>query len=60
MNIEVVLSMLATRGISADIALNGNQALSQIEQRIELNYRDEASMYQIVLLDYSMPEMDGP
>ena len=31
-----------------------------LQTRIENIYRGEAQMYQIILLDYSMPEMDGP
>jgi len=31
-----------------------------IQERLELTYRGEASMYRLILLDYSMPEMDGP
>ena len=31
MNIEVIVSMLNSRGIKSNIALNGKQALSQIQ-----------------------------
>ena len=60
MNIEMLVSMLKVRGSKSDTAMNGKEALSKLTQRIELVYRGEASMYDIILLDYSMPEMDGP
>ena len=43
-----------------DSALSGNTALSLMEKRLEVVYRGEAPMYKLILLDYSMPEMDGP
>ena len=60
MNIEVHSAMLEHRHIKSDSALNGSLAIKKIQERIELVYRGEASMYMIVLIDYSMPEMDGP
>ena len=40
--------------------MNGKQAIKAIQDRIEQVYRNQAPMYSLVLLDYSMPEMDGP
>lgn len=60
MNIEVITSMLTNKQVKSDYATSGKQALDLMQQRIELVYRDEAKMYDIILLDYSMPEMDGP
>ena len=60
MNIEVLSAMLVHRRVSHDSALDGREALGLIQARIEQVYRGEASMYKVILLDYSMPEMDGP
>ena len=43
------------------MALSGYQALAKIKDRIEQCANNEQlSMYQVILLDYSMPGMDGP
>jgi CheY-like chemotaxis protein len=60
MNIEVIKAMLDEQGIAADVALSGSIALSLLEQRCEEVYMGGAPMYKLVLLDYSMPDMDGP
>jgi CheY-like chemotaxis protein len=60
MNIEVIKAMLDSLNVISDTALSGNAALSLIELRLEAVYRGEAPMYKLILLDYSMPEMDGP
>ena len=52
--------MLLHRKVKSDAALEGREALNLIQTRLELVYRGEASMYKVILLDYSMPEMDGP
>ena len=48
-NREVVLAILETKGLSADIATNGLEALEAIER----------STYDVVLMDCQMPQMDG-
>jgi two-component system sensor histidine kinase BarA len=60
MNIEVMDAMLESLDVITDTAISGNAAILLIEQRIEAFYRSEAPMYKLILLDYSMPEMDGP
>ena len=60
MNIEVITAMLSSKHVKADSALNGNQALALIQTRMALAYQGKTTMYKIILLDYSMPEMDGP
>ena len=60
MNIEVIKAMLEDQDVVTDTALSGNAALALIEKRLEAVNRGEASMYKLILLDYSMPEMDGP
>ena len=47
--------------MKSDSALNGKDAIKLVQNRIEQVYRGEvAFMYKVILLDYSMPEMDGP
>ncbi len=60
MNIEVLRAMLHQKSIDSYYAMKGTEALKRIQERLELVYKGEASMYKIILLDYSMPEMDGP
>lgn len=60
MNIEVVKMMLAGKGIEIDSALNGKEAIELIKHRFELVHANQGRMYRLILLDYSMPEMDGP
>ena len=60
MNIEVMQAMLGQLGIPSDCAMNGEMAVKLITERISLCEKEEATMYKIVLLDYSMPDMDGP
>jgi len=60
MNIEVCKAMLGEQGVAADTALSGNVALSLVGKRFEDVNREKASMYKLILLDYSMPEMEGP
>ena len=35
-------------------------AIAKIENRVKEMIEDETPMYKIMILDYSMPEMDGP
>ena len=60
MNIEVIQAMLSQLGIPSDRAMNGKTAIRLIQERISLCEQEDATMYTIVLLDYSMPDMDGP
>ena len=61
MNIEVISAMLKSRAIKSDSALNGNEAIKLVQSRIEKVHCGQiASNYKVILLDYSMPEMDGP
>ena len=52
--------MFANNGHRIDFALNGKRALELIDERLELVYAHVGTMYHLILLDYSMPEMDGP
>ena len=61
LNIEILCGMLEARGVMSDRALGGSQAITLFKKRIEQCKSDPAtSMYKLVLLDYSMPDMDGP
>ena len=60
MNIEVMKTMLEHQYIEIDQAISGSIALNLIKERIRLVQEENAPMYKIILLDYSMPEMDGP
>ncbi len=52
--------MLYDQKIKCDSTLTGPQALKLVESRLELLKANKAPMYQIIFLDYSMPEMTGP
>ena len=60
MNIEVLTAMLIEKNVKCDYALKGSQALDMVKHRLELFYLKNVPMYRIILLDYSMPEMNGP
>ena len=59
MNIEVMKSLLTLKGVSVHTAMSGKQALILLNKRIHLVQLGKAEMYKLVLLDFSMPEMDG-
>ena len=48
-NQKLALRLLGQMGYSADVAVNGQQAVERIEQQT----------YDVVLMDVQMPEMDG-
>ena len=61
LNIEILCGMLESRGVMSDRALGGNQAVAHFKNRIEQFKSDPTvGLYKLVLLDYSMPECDGP
>ena len=59
-NLEVFKAMVISRSLECDAALSGAIALSFVKERVK-NTRQESHipMYQLLLLDYSMPEMNG-
>ena len=61
MNIQVLSAMLLDIGYESESAMSGRQALSKINDRVS-NFKEVGGppMFEIILLDYSMPEMDGP
>ena len=60
MNIYVVKEMLRGKNIESIAETSGVQALNIIEDRIENFLLGRQKMFKLILLDYSMPEMDGP
>ena len=62
MNVEVLTSMLLNQGYYSNSSLGAREGLALIEERIELIKTGVkgAKMYELILLDYSMPGMDGP
>ena len=54
--------MLNNNKCQTDSALGGLEALQKIKNRLELCLEQDSpkNMYRLILLDYSMPEMDGP
>ena len=48
--------MLSTEGAQTEMCLSGNQALQTIQVRI----RESKPLFKLIILDYSMPEKDGP
>ena len=60
MNIEVIQAMLKMLKTPSDSALHGSFAIDMIEAKIALYEEGTADMYKIIILDYSMPDMDGP
>ena len=52
--------MIQGQNITCARAVSGIEALKMMEKRIELVETRQAPMFKIVLLDYSMPIMDGP
>ena len=55
-NIDALKCQLTHFNISADAARDGLIALDKVKNRIENNIE----MYELIMLDYSMPELDGP
>ena len=52
--------MLSKAGYKSDSCMDGKKTLQMIEQRVSKLKENKTPMYKIVLLDYSMPDMDGP
>ena len=59
-NIELVTLILGELNIIVDSAFSGMEAIEKIKQRIALVLDGKAKMYKLILLDYSMPVMEGP
>ena len=55
-NIVALRSLLSLFSLESDCASDGNQAIQLVNNRLS----SETPMYKLILLDYSMPECDGP
>ena len=60
LNIEVIGLLLLGKKIVTDSALSGNEALEKIKERAKFVKDGSGEMFKIILLDYCMPEIDGP
>ena len=52
--------MLTEIGVKTEIANGGAAALDAITKRAQQVVEQGLEMYRLILLDYSMPEIDGP
>ena len=54
--------MLKAKKIASSSVLNGQDAIKIVEKRIQQVNDGEsgASMFKLILLDYKMPDMNGP
>ena len=60
-NILAISSMLELKQIPHETALNGDQALQKIRERLTQVQNGTDAMYKLILLDYSLGSgMDGP
>lgn len=48
--------MLNKEGVQAEICYSGNEALDIMQKRID----ESKPLFRLIILDYSMPEKDGP
>ena len=61
MQIEIVTSIIQSiRDIQIDSVSSSSQALNLVGRRLNEVLLGRAAMYKIILLDYSIDEMDGP
>ena len=60
-NVEVIQGMLSNSGVASDSCLSGLEGIKLIKQRINQGQAEDGPpMYSLIMLDYSMPAMDGP
>ena len=60
MNIAVMEAMLLERSVKCDTAGGGIEAISLFKERLAKCKREGACMYKLILLDFSMLDMNGP
>ena len=61
MNLEVHKTMIQNlKSLKCDTALSGAIALNLIKERLTKVLMNQANMYNFILMDYSMPRMNGP
>ena len=59
-NIYALKGLLLKFNVSSEKAVNGRDAISLVENRIIDNLTLGTPMFRLVMLDFCMPEMDGP
>ena len=60
-NVEVHEAMITQMmNLKSDTALSGSIAIDLIKERLDQVMQGQAKMYKFILMDYSMPDMDGP
>ena len=59
MNILAITQMMTLRGRKLDGAIGGNKGIECIQKRVDL-ITQGVSMYRLILIDYSMADVDGP
>ena len=52
--------MFEVRNVKSNMAMSGEQALTQLHNRVKKVKLGKAEMYKLLILDFSMPKMDGP
>ena len=61
LNIFALQAQLQAFNVDSDIALNGKDAVQLVSDRIQSVFQGiHNKTYKLILLDYSMPQMDGP
>ena len=58
--VEVMIQMLAKWNIKPDFCFSGKDALDRVKQLMVSNGPNSGCMYDLILVDYKMPVMDGP
>ena len=54
-------AMLLEYGVESDSCSSGLEGMKLVQKRLDEGQAEEgAPMYSLILLDYSMPVMDGP
>ena len=59
MNVFALQELLKSEEIESDASYNGEKAIELVKERIQMVTQGKAVMYQLILLDYSMPGIGG-
>jgi CheY-like chemotaxis protein len=57
-NRKILARLMTGRGHTCDVAENGVECINKVKSKMELN--DGKEYYDVILMDYEMPIMDGP